>query len=499
MRRHIRAAEHRADMTHVPASPDPAEAALTEQARNAVARLGAAPAYWVADSGADTDVAIIGGGQSGITIGFALRRAGIHRFTIFDDSPPGIDVWNTIARMRTLRTPKTITSLELGIPELSFRNWYETLHGAGSFERIVKIATPDWARYVDWFRRTVDVPVQQQHRLTHVRPRGGHLELTIETPAGPRRVTAQKLVLATGMGGLGEIIVPPPLKKSPRGKIWAHTHDPIDFGALRGKRVAVLGAASAAFDAAGTALEQGAASVDLFCRHKSLAVQTVEHKLTFITDIPLMRQFVHLPDAVRWRIMARVRARGVVPEESIARARAFDNFTLRLGAGWDAVEPREEAVEIVSNGERFACDYLIAGTGYSVDIAALPELREAEPFVARWTDRYTPPADQRDADFARYPYLGEDFSLQERVPGTAPWVRDIHVFTVAAVLNHGFHVGDISSMDVCVPRLAGAIAETLFLSDLPAHLTPLIDPAELHATMARVEARQVMPGGDRAE
>jgi cation diffusion facilitator CzcD-associated flavoprotein CzcO len=53
----------------------------------------------------------------------------------------------------------------------------------------------------------------------------------------------------------------------------AHTGHRIDFAALAGKSVAVLGAGASALDAAGTALEAGAAQVHLFVRRDDLIVQ----------------------------------------------------------------------------------------------------------------------------------------------------------------------------------------------------------------------------------
>lgn len=450
----------------------------TERARRAINLLGKAPDNWVADQGADHDVTIIGGGQSGIAIGFALQRAGVHRFAIFDKASEGASNWNTVARMKTLRTPKTVTGLELGIPELSFRAWYEAQHGVEGFAAITKIATKDWSDYFDWYKTVIGIPVHHGHRLIDVQPDHGKLRLTILANGAERQITTRKLVLATGMGGFGEVITPASIAALPR-RLWAHTHDAIDLPALRGKRIGVLGAASGAFDVAAAALEHGAASADLFCRHPELAIQKIGGKLTLITDLAIPTHFYHLPDALRWRIVSRGRARGVVPEESINRAEAHKTFVLHLGAGWDNVTAEGDTVAVLSNGKRHEFDLVIAATGYSVDLASRPELKAAAPLTALWSDRYTPPLSEADPIRARFPYLGPGLELSERIPGTAPWLGDIHVFNFAAILSHGFHVGDISSTSVCVPRLVRAIAKDLFLSDVPAHLAPLLDPRDI--------------------
>ena len=57
-----------------------------------------------------------------------------------------------------------------------------------------------------------------------------------------------------GIAASGRWWMPPQVEALPR-HLRAHTADPIDFAALRGKCVAVLGAGASAFDNAATALE----------------------------------------------------------------------------------------------------------------------------------------------------------------------------------------------------------------------------------------------------
>ena len=69
---------------------------------------------------------------------------------------------------------------------------------------------------------------------------------------------ARKIVLATGQEGIGGWWMPEPIAALP-ARFRAHTNEMIDFQALRGKVVAVLGAGASAFDNAAVALEHGAA------------------------------------------------------------------------------------------------------------------------------------------------------------------------------------------------------------------------------------------------
>lgn len=53
-------------------------------------------------------------------------------------------------------------------------------------------------------------------------------------------------------------------------QLYAHTSEPIDFDALRGKRVAILGGGASAFDNAQHALGRGAGEVHVYVRRQEL-------------------------------------------------------------------------------------------------------------------------------------------------------------------------------------------------------------------------------------
>lgn len=63
------------------------------------------------------DAVIVGAGQSGLGAAFALQRERVHNVLIIDENTAGQEgPWVTYARMQTLRTPKQITSIDLGCP-----------------------------------------------------------------------------------------------------------------------------------------------------------------------------------------------------------------------------------------------------------------------------------------------------------------------------------------------------------------------------------------------
>lgn len=120
-------------------------------ARTALRLIGPDPANWVPDrTGIDHNVAIVGGGQTGCALAFALRRAGIGKVTMLEAAQDerGAGIWLNAARMNLLRTPKTLPGPELGIPAFSFQAWYEARHGQDAYTAIDRIRRTDWADYL---------------------------------------------------------------------------------------------------------------------------------------------------------------------------------------------------------------------------------------------------------------------------------------------------------------------------------------------------------------
>lgn len=442
---------------------------LAARARRGLGLIGETPAGWVpVRSGIDHDVVVVGGGQSGLAIAFGLKRAGITRFLVIDAADAGAEgIWRGIARMPVLRTAKAPPGPELGLPDFSFQAWYEAANGTAGYEAPGNIPRLVWADYLDWFRRTADIPVRNGTRLVRVDPLPDPqqgLLLSLETPDGPVVETTRKLVLATGFAGAGGGWIPPGLSDGLPAHHFAHTADLFDIPALQGKRVAVLGAASSAFDAAGAVLEAGVAEVHLFSRQPDLARGTRMKNFGF----PGAAEHFHaLEDADRWRVMRVYRARGTFPPQAtVRRATAFANFHLHLGTGWAATRHDGTSVQVeTSKGDRQTFDFLIFGTGYATDFARVPELASLSHQIALWSDRFVPPAGEEDAGLASSPYLDAGFRFTERVAGTAAHLRHIHFLGFAGMLSQGRPVGDIASLRHNVPRLVSAIGRDLFLAD----------------------------------
>lgn len=460
-------------------SAEGGETQLESQTRRALRWAGPAPADWVRPHpGADHNVVIVGGGQSGVAISYGLQRKGIGRVDVIEQSQAGqAGIWRNIARMRQLRTPKTILGLEQGNSALSVRAWYETLHGEAAFDRLDRIPRLDWAEYLAWFQQVTGVKVRYRTRLLEIEPAGDLLRLHLESEGGERRTeTTRKLVLANGFAGAGGPGVPDFIRKLP-AKVWAHTASAIPFDTLKSKVVGVLGAGSSAFDAAATALEHGASEVHLFSRRAFVDYQggTPAPAPTPAPDrgyANFNELFHELPDEVRWRSHLQRRRRvASVPLDSIERAVAFKNFHLHLNSPWSEVTTAgngKVVAKVAGKPRRF--DYVIAATGYAIDLSAQPELARIHSSISLWGDRFQPGPGEEDAGGSRFPYLGAGFEFLPRQGTEAAYLRNIHCFNLAAQLSVGLPVGDIPSV-VDHPRLISVIARDLFVAgvDVAAH------------------------------
>lgn len=443
-------------------------------AHEALRLLGPAPANWVpAHAGIDHNVVIVGAGQTGSAFAFALQRAGIGEVSVIDAAADASQagVWLTRARMHKLRTLKNLVGPEGPVAALGFQAWYESRHGLEAYAAIDRIPRTLWAEYLDWFRGVTGTAVRYGTRLVRFEPVTGtqvaHFRLHLEADGVARVETARKLIFANGVAGSGAPYVPDLLASAVSQGLAAHTGHAIDFGALAGKTVAVIGGAASAFDAAAVALESGAAAVHLFARRDRIAATPVAR----LRGYPgLYDNYLSLPDATRWHHAARYRRLGTTPPpDSVQRVLAFPHFHLHLGAPWQGVQVQGAQVVASVHDERFHFDFVIAGTGYTHELSQRPELAGIAEQVLRWRDRYQPGADERDDELGAAPYLGAGLEYLEKTPGTAPWLRDIHTYNPGGFASTGLPLGDVPSIRGYVPAVVRRISEDLLLADLALH------------------------------
>lgn len=447
-------------------------------------RIEAMPRAWMPKkSGPDgaslLDVVVVGAGLSGLSIGFGLKRQSIDNILIIDRSAEGREgPWLTCARMDTLRSPKHLTGPDLGLPSMTYRSWYETLHGEEAWEKVGKIGRADWMDYLGWYRRVTALPVRNSTELKAITPYGDILALDVSTSGRDERIYTRKIVLATGIEGAGGLAVPDFVRDGLPRESWTHSGEVIDAERFAGRDIGIVGAASSAFDWAVAAMRGGARSATLFARSSEFPKTEV---LAWTNFPGFLGHFADLDALRRWRFMRRVFDLKVPPtKEMYSAAHAFPNFKVELGCRPQRASIEDGRIRLDTPRGPFTFDHLLLGTGYEIDLTKRPELAGFVDEIALWADRFTPSADEQDPGLARYPYLGPQFEFTERHPGMAPWLANIHVFNNGAVPSLGPICNGITGLKYGVPRMVAALTRGLFLADADRHYADLMAYDEEH-------------------
>ncbi len=420
------------------------------------------------------DVVIVGGGQSGLVTAFGLMRERVTNVLVLDQNPlDRAGPWLNFARMHTLRTPKYLTGPDLGIPSLTPRAWYESQHGPNSWETLGLVPKETWAAYLKWYRETLAIPVRPEARVGALQylPEEACWEVPYDLHGAAHSAFARRVVLATGIEGSGAWTVPEFITSKLARTSYAHTRDDIDFDALRGKRIAVLGAGASAFDNASVALEKGAAEVRLCFRRAQLVNVNAYRWAEFVG---FLAHFGELGDADKWRFIREILRMGQLPPtDTFHRATRHTNFHLMPSCPWFGVEQRGNVVVIDTPHGPVETDFIIAATGFVTDLKRRPELQHVEQHIARWGERYQPPANESHEDLARHPYLGPHFEFTEKKPGDAPHLSTLYNYTFGGLLSLGFGGASISGMKYSIPRLVSGITSSLFVEDRERHFHSL--------------------------
>ena len=456
-------------------------AALEARLRQDLAWLELPAKSWVpprtVDGHAVRDVVIIGAGMCGLAAAASLIHLGIGNIIAYDQASEGLEgPWETFARMRTLRSPKQLTGPALGLPSLTFRAWYEARFGLPAWEALGKIPRGQWMEYLVWYRRVLGLPVRNETRVTAIRPFGAdllELDIVDESAAEPLRssVLARRLVLATGRDALGGPFVPDFVAGIGR-RFWAHSAEDLDFAALAGKRVGVVGAGASAMDNAAVALEAGAAGVDLFIRRPDIPRV---NKFTGIGSQGVVHGFKGLPDEWKWRFLHHaMAAQTPPPRESVLRVSRHPNARFHLASPVLGLTEGADALSLATPRGIYPLDFLILATGFRIGLELRPELAPFAPEIRLWRDRFSAPPGLENEELADSPDLGPAFEFQEKRPGAAPHLARIHCFNFPASLSHGKLSGDIPAVSEGAERLVQGIARLLFVEDRERHFANLV-------------------------
>lgn len=416
------------------------------------------------------DVVIVGGGQSGLAAAFGLLRERVSNILILDENPQGFEgPWDTYARMITLRTPKDLNPIDFGIPALSYRAWWEAQHGAAGWDAVGKIARGDWMAYLRWYRHVLRLPVRNDVTLDLIKPLGDGLHRL--HVAGQAPLLARKVILATGIQGGGQWHVPPMIAAALPPHLYAHTSMPIDFAALQGRRVGILGGGASAFDNAHAALSAGVGQVDVFIRRSTLPRI---NPIRFMERVGFTGRYPALNDGEKYAVMAAFLGHNQPPtNDTFERAAAWPGFALHLGAPWLSVEERDGGVRIVTPGGTHDLDHVILSTGLVSDPALRPELALVANRIARWADRFTPAVGTANPLIDAHPYLGEGFELLPRGQDDGS-LHGLFAFNYSALISLGLSASALSGLRTALPRLVKSVTDQLFLDDRDALVADLL-------------------------
>lgn len=454
-------------------------AALEERLAEDLSFLELPPKDWVPQRQHDgqtvLDAVVIGAGMCGLVATASLKMLGVSNIVCLDRAPQGLEgPWVTFARMETLRSPKQLTGPALGLPSLTFRAWYVAQFGTDAWNELGKIPKGQWMDYLVWYRSALGLPVRNLVTVEAMTAVGDDLVALdiLDADDGMRSTLyARHVVLATGRDGLGSSYVPPFVKGVDR-RFWAHSADDIDFDGLKGKRIAVVGAGASAMDNAATALEMGAAGVDMVIRRKELPRI---NKFTGISSQGVVHGFAGLSDDWKWKFLHHTfGAQTPPPRDSTLRVSRHPNGRFFLGTGVTGFRQDGDSVVLETSRGELSYDFVVFATGFKVHLADRPELAGFASHIRFWGDVFTPAPGMESNELQTSPYLGVDFEFTEKSPGECPVLKRIHCFNYPATLSHGKLSGDIPAVSDGGRRLARGIVRSLFVEDRETHFSNLV-------------------------
>lgn len=338
------------------------------------------------------DVAIIGAGPYGMSIGAHLRAArvehrvfGVPMEAWADHMPAGMNL-KTDASSSDLSDPEGLATYQRFCAE----------RGIASKGAAVGLAT--FLAYGRDFASRFAPEAEGKHLVRLDRAAGG---LEIEFDDG-EKLTARRVVIATGI--MPFYHVPQEFRDLPQ-ELFSHssTYGPLDR--LDGREVAIIGAGASGLDLAALLHERGTA-VTLIVREPQVTIfgmpgpprpllERLRAPSSRLGPGWFFRLSEESPRLVRWFPEAQRQAilRGAfVPAGGYdLQGRVIGRVPLRLGCRVERASERGGRVLLQLRGldgarEEFLCDHLLAATGYRIDLARLEYLSERTKAGLRTTE-----------------------------------------------------------------------------------------------------------------
>ena len=417
-----------------------------------------------------SDVVVVGAGMCGLTAAFALKREGIAHMRVLDARPAGTEgPWVTYARMETLRSPKHLAGPAMGLPNLSFRAWYEARFGEDAWQALGKIPRPMWMDYLAWYRHVLALPVENDISVLRIAVAAHGFDLRVRQGRTETTIPARHIVLATGREGMARPRLPDALRNI-IGPSVRHSSEDIDFAQMRGKTVAVIGFSASAVDNAAEALEAGAKKVHILVRAPDISRI---NKMKSTNYPGFTAGFPKLSMQARLDLLSYIfRYRTAPPRDSVKRVFRHPNVDLHLDAGVQTARKSGPCFNLTAGTHHLSVEEIIYCTGFQIDTMAPRELQAVARHIRTFRDSL-PDDGQVLSEFLDFPDLGPAFEFQQKTDGAMPALSALHHFTFAATVSHGNVSGDIPGVSEGAVRLAKGIAAKIFTDDFDHHLADL--------------------------
>jgi lysine/ornithine N-monooxygenase len=330
------------------------------------------------------EVAIVGAGPYGLSLGAHLRKAGVSvrqfgkPMQLWRDFMPEGMFLKSQGFASNLSDPDHTHTLEAFCKKT----------GRPYADYGLPVALDTFVSYGQWFREEL-VPGIDDVMVTDIAQVGGGFEVTT---ANGEQVRARKVVVAIGVEAFS--YVPEPLSALP-SSVCTHAKDHTDLGVFSGQDVIVIGAGQSSLESAALLHEKGA-NVQLVCR-KDIRWNGAPLAL----DRPLLQRirepesglgsgfgtwlYSNHPDIFRRlpRSTRVFRARTALGPAGASwlRSRVEGQFPAHTGLSVKWARMQDDGVRLGLTGSdgssrEMAADHVLAGTGYRTDLTRLPFLGE---------------------------------------------------------------------------------------------------------------------------
>jgi FAD-dependent urate hydroxylase len=322
-----------------------------------------------------TDVAIIGAGPYGLSLAAHLRARGV-KYRIFGEA---MRFWLNMPVGVNLKSLAFATNIAVPKRGYSFPDWCRQ-HGLEDFEPCTMQSFSAYGLEI----QKQFVPDVEEVLATNVSLRAGGFEVSLSSGEDLR---SRKVVVCTGLSGLAR--VPDVLRKLGPDRM-RHTFEISDYSEFRNKTVAVIGAGSSAVEAGALVREAGGCSEVFIRGHEAVfhgrtprvrpLWERIKNPMTVIgagRDNWILQQLpfivYRIPRERRTRFVRRYlgpaspwwikdRVLGKVPIHVRHEVAEVGNSNQRVQLKMKDAEDSFRNVEV---------DFVIAGTGYEVDVSRL--------------------------------------------------------------------------------------------------------------------------------